>query len=186
MSDWHSRRLSRRQTAATELQWRRMPLLQWPRPLPCRRSLLLLRAATCTGRSRLPPRPRLIWWPRRPRRRARRHRASSRACTGTRPRRSGKLESVTRASRCTFARATIFLSHSSCRTIGSYSDEADAARAVDQRCTELGRPAVNAAVLAGTQKSKAPSSIFRGVHWDKASKKWMAQITHRRKQMYVP
>jgi len=80
-----------------------------------------------------------------------------------------------------------FLSHSSCRHIGSYSDEADAARAVDRGYTERERPAVNTGVLAATQEGacKAPSSIFSGVRWDKASKKWMAYIGHAGKQMYV-
>ena len=97
-----------RRQAATEPHWRRMsPLLQW-RQLLCRRSLLLRRAATCTGRSPLPPRPRLTRWPRRPRRRAGHHRASSGACAGTRKARSGTLKSPNLASKCTFPRATIF------------------------------------------------------------------------------
>jgi len=82
-----------------------------------------------------------------------------------------------------------FLSYFSCRYVGTFSDEADAARAVDQRYTELGRPAVNAAVLAGTQerpvKVPSSSSIFSGVHWKQSNKKWMAQISHAGKHMYV-
>jgi hypothetical protein len=146
-------------------------------------------------------------------------RASSRACRGTSPARSGTLKSATGASRCTLPRATdSFFSHASCRSLGYYSDDADAARRVDAAYAERGHPSRNVALLAqpraaaeataggaaaaaaaaaspprqpdasaaaAAPQSKAPSSAYSGVSWNKRDKKWNATIRHAGKQTCV-
>ena len=64
--------------------------------------------------------------------------------------------------------------------LGYFSDDADAARAVDTFCGTRGLPKVNAAVLSGDAEpgDKTPSSIYSCVTWNKRSRKWRARIKH--------
>jgi len=45
--------------------------------------------------------------------------------------------------------------------------------------------AADAVAAVAAQQSKAPSSVFSGLSWNKANQKWRAQIGHAGKMMYV-